>query len=55
MGLPERARLVFVLHAIEGWRHKDIARELKTSTGTSKAQFHRAKNLIRDWLDTDQT
>jgi|GEM_PF-5018320 len=55
MGLPERARLVFVLRAIEGWRHKDIARELKTSTGTSKAQFHRAKNLIRDWLDTDQT
>jgi len=25
MGLPERARLVFVLRAIEGWRHKDIA------------------------------
>lgn len=54
MRLPERARMVFVLHAVEGWRHEDIARELKTSTGTSKAQFHRAKNLIREWLDADQ-
>lgn len=54
MRLPERARLVFVLHAIEGWRHEDIARQLKTSTGTSKAQFHRARNLIRQWLEDEQ-
>lgn len=53
MRLPERARLVFVLHAVEGYRHEDIARQLKTSTGTSKAQFHRAKNLIKSWLEED--
>lgn len=53
MRLPERARLVFVLHAIEGYRHEDIARQLKTSTGTSKAQFHRARNLIRKWLEEE--
>jgi RNA polymerase sigma-70 factor (ECF subfamily) len=51
--LPERARLVFVLHAVEGYRHEDIAKILKTSTGTSKAQFHRAKNLIKSWLDDE--
>lgn len=53
MRLPERARLVFVLHAVEGYRHEDIAKKLGTSTGTSKAQFHRAKNLMRDWLDEE--
>lgn len=53
MRLPERARLVFVLHAVEGYRHEDIARKLGTSTGTSKAQFHRARNLIREWLDAE--
>jgi RNA polymerase sigma-70 factor, ECF subfamily len=53
MRLPERARLVFVLHAVEGYRHEDIARQLGTSTGTSKAQFHRAKNLIKSWLEED--
>lgn len=54
MRLPERARLVFVLHAIEGYRHEDIAKQLNTSTGTSKAQFHRARNLIREWLEEGQ-
>jgi RNA polymerase sigma-70 factor (ECF subfamily) len=53
MRLPERARLVFVLHAVEGYRHEDIARQLRISTGTSKAQFHRAKNLIKTWLEED--
>lgn len=53
MRLPERARLVFVLHAVEGYRHEDIAKQLNTSTGTSKAQFHRAKNLMREWLEED--
>jgi len=54
MRLPQRARLVFVLHAVEGYRHEDIAKQLKTSTGTSKAQFHRARNLIRGWLEEAQ-
>jgi len=53
MRLPERARMVFVLHAVEGYRHEDIAKKLGTSTGTSKAQFHRAKNLIREWMDEE--
>lgn len=53
MRLPHRARLVFVMHAVEGYRHEDIAHMLKTSTGTSKAQFHRAKNLIKSWLDEE--
>lgn len=45
--LPERARAVLVLHDIEGWKHEEIAAELGMAVGTSKAQLHRARNLLR--------
>ena len=48
--LPERARVVFVLHAIEGYRHDDIAVMLNIAQGTSKAQFHRARQLLEAWM-----
>ncbi|TDF34434.1 RNA polymerase sigma factor [Alteromonadaceae bacterium M269] len=48
--LPERARLVFVLHAIEGYRHEEIAKMLNMALGSSKAQFHRSKQLIKEWM-----
>jgi len=48
--LPERARAVFVLHDIEGYRHAEIARLLKIATGTSKTQLHRARSLLREAL-----
>lgn len=48
--LPPRARAVFVLHDVEGWRHKDIAAELDMAAGTSKAQLHRARQLLQKIL-----
>lgn len=51
--LPERARVVFVLHAIEGHRHEEIAQMLDMAVGTSKAQFHRAKQLLKEWMGYD--
>lgn len=48
--LPPGARAVFVLHAIEGYRHDQIADMLRLSVGTSKAQLHRAKALLRKAL-----
>ena len=48
--LPERARIVFVLHAIEGYRHEEIADLMNIAVGSSKAQFHRAKQLIKEWM-----
>lgn len=48
--LPERARIVFVLHAIEGYRHEDIANMTGMAVGSSKAQFHRAKQLLKEWM-----
>jgi RNA polymerase sigma-70 factor (ECF subfamily) len=48
--LPEGARMVFVLHDVEGYRHQDIAAMLSITTGTSKAQLHRARRLLRVML-----
>ncbi len=48
--LPERARLVFLLHDVEGYRHRDIAETLGISDGTSKAQLFRARALLRELL-----
>jgi RNA polymerase sigma-70 factor (ECF subfamily) len=48
--LPDRARIVFVLHAIEGYRHHEIAAMTNMAVGTSKAQFHRAKQLLKGWM-----
>ena len=49
--LPERARLVFVLFAVEGYRHEEIAKMLKMAVGSSKSQYHRARTLLREWLN----
>jgi len=48
--LPERARLVFVLFAIEGYRHEEIATMMNMAVGSSKAQYHRARQLLKAWL-----
>ncbi|MBI4552542.1 MAG: sigma-70 family RNA polymerase sigma factor [Candidatus Latescibacteria bacterium] len=50
-GLPPQARQVFVLHDIEGYRHEEIARLMGLATGTSKAQLHRARKLLREVLE----
>lgn len=49
-GLPPRARTVFVLHDIEGFRHHEIAELADMAVGTSKAQLHRARKLLREVL-----
>ncbi|HNV07539.1 MAG TPA: sigma-70 family RNA polymerase sigma factor [Dokdonella sp.] len=46
-GLPPRARAVLVLHDIEGWKHEEISRELDMAVGSSKAQLHRARGLLK--------
>jgi len=53
--LPERARSVLVLHDIEGYRHSDIAEMTGMAVGSSKAQLHRARKLIRARLGEKET
>ncbi|MFP7726045.1 RNA polymerase sigma factor [Lysobacter sp. D1-1-M9] len=45
--LPPRARAVLVLFDVEGWKHEEIAAELGMAIGSSKAQLHRARGLLR--------
>ena len=45
--LPQRTRIVFVLHAIEGYRLVEVAKMTNMAVGSSEAQFHRAKHLIK--------
>src|SRR5437867_2799210 len=49
--LPPGARTVFVLHDVEGYRHEEIAALLEVTTGTTKAQLHRARMMLRRHLD----
>ncbi len=49
-GLPAGARTVFVLHDVEGYRHRDIAELTGLAVGTSKTQLHRARKLLRKAL-----
>lgn len=48
--LPEGARQVFVMHDVEGFTHEEIGGLLGVSDGTSKAQLHRARMLLRRHL-----
>ncbi len=48
--LPKGARTVLVLHDIEGYQHDEISDLTGIAVGTSKAQLHRARRLLRAWL-----
>ena len=49
-GLPKKARAVLILHEIEGMTHIQIAELVGISPGTSKAQLHRARRLLKEEL-----
>lgn len=49
--LPQGARTVFVLHDVEGYKHEEIARMAGIAVGTSKAQLHRARKLLREAME----
>ncbi|WP_430812140.1 MULTISPECIES: RNA polymerase sigma factor [unclassified Carboxylicivirga] len=48
--LPDGARMVFNLYAIEGYGHKEIAEKLGISEGTSKSQLNRARKLLNEQI-----
>lgn len=50
--LPPRARLVFLLHDLEGWKHSEIAEQAGLAVGTTKAHLHRARQLLRKELSS---
>lgn len=48
--LPRQARAVFVLFAIEGYTHGEIGTLLDIAEGSSKAHYHRARQLLQESL-----
>ncbi len=49
--LPSGAREVFVLHDVEGYKHHEIADMIGVTTGTTKAQLHRARMALRRYVE----
>ena len=45
--LPRGCRAVFVLFAVAGYKHDEIAKMLGCSEGTSKSQLHRARAKLK--------
>lgn len=48
--LPDGARIIFNLYLLENYSHKQIADMLEISQSTSKSQYYRAKQLLREQL-----
>lgn len=48
--LPSGYRAVFVLYAIDGLKHTEIAEYLDIATGTSKSQYRKARLMLQDSL-----
>ncbi len=48
--LPEQARMTFILHDIEGYKHHEISKLMSIEVGTSKAHLHRARRMLREEL-----
>lgn len=45
--LPEGYKFVFIMYAIEGYKHHEIADMLKISEGTSKSQLFKARKMLQ--------
>lgn len=48
--LPDGYRLVFVMYAIEGYKHAEIATHLNISESTSKSQLFKARKMLQQQL-----
>jgi RNA polymerase sigma-70 factor (ECF subfamily) len=45
--LPEGYKMVFVMYAIEGYKHNEISELLSISEGTSKSQLFKARKMLQ--------
>ena len=53
--LPDGFRTVFNLYVVEGYSHKEIARQLGISEVTSRSQLNRAKAALKEKLKKRNT
>jgi RNA polymerase sigma-70 factor, ECF subfamily len=48
--LPDGYRTIFLLHEVDGYEHREIAKLLRCSVGNSKSQLHKARLKMREIL-----
>ncbi len=53
--LPTGYQTIFNLHAVEGYSHVEIGKLLGISEGTSRSQYSRARGLLIEWLNRNET
>ena len=46
--LPDGYKIVFVMYAIEGYKHYEIAKMLNITEGTSKSQLYKARKKLQE-------
>lgn len=46
--LPEGYRMVFLMYAVEGYKHHEIAEALAISVNTSKSQLFKARKMLQN-------
>lgn len=49
--LPNRYRLIFNLYVLDNYSHKDIAKMLHISEGTSKSNLSRARKILKKQIE----
>ncbi len=53
--LPDGYKTVFVLYAVEGYKHSEIAELLQISESTSKTQLFKARKMLQNKLNKQNT
>ena len=53
--IPVGYRTVFNLYEVEGYTHKEIAKMLEISIGTSKSQLFKAKKILKEILSAESS
>lgn len=51
--LPNRYRMVFNLYVLDGYSHKEIAKMMEISEGTSKSNLARSRKILRDRINSE--
>jgi RNA polymerase sigma-70 factor (ECF subfamily) len=53
--LPDGYKTVFVLYAVEGYKHSEIAELLQISESTSKSQLFKARKMLQAKINKENT
>lgn len=49
--MPDGYRTVFNMYVVDGYSHKEIAKELNISENTSKSQLSRARSILKEKIN----